>query len=345
MAMTTKGSDSEEMSAPSVLAALSASDSRPSLREKQRSAQHAHARAKAPRERAHFSAVDSSFSSSTLLSVMPAFSAWLRRPAFSTKLSSFFSSILRRTRLRSMAPKICVPQTPARRAGGLEERAAAAGRGRARRALAACAARRRLQLRPPTHFFRKLPSFCSLFSTKMPEPKNSFVQPSCTVFTCGVARAQRAESSPQAAAQRGASRPGSGAGASARLGKPRTGSACRSCALGGRLTRAQGLRRRALPQSFASPYLQGQRTRASSAAGTAASGGASEPHLDEAAGASSHGGAASSAASRAGHDGLARDGGREGQSGRHFRDLRGARVSSRPAAQCRRNAPVQRRRR
>ena len=33
MAMTTKGSDSEEMSAPSVLAALSASDSRPSLRE------------------------------------------------------------------------------------------------------------------------------------------------------------------------------------------------------------------------------------------------------------------------------------------------------------------------
>ena len=59
------------MTAPSVLAALSARLSRP-----------------------RFSAVDSSLRLSTLLSDTPAFSAALSRPAFSTKLSSFFSSIL-----------------------------------------------------------------------------------------------------------------------------------------------------------------------------------------------------------------------------------------------------------
>jgi VIT1/CCC1 family predicted Fe2+/Mn2+ transporter len=71
MARRIKGSEREEMRAPSVEAADSASESRPRR-----------------------SAVESSLSSSTLRSDTPAFSAALSRPAFSTKLSSFFSSSL-----------------------------------------------------------------------------------------------------------------------------------------------------------------------------------------------------------------------------------------------------------
>jgi hypothetical protein len=65
------GMPRDAMTAPSVVAALSARDRRPSD-----------------------SAVDSSLSCSTFCRDKPAFSAALSSPAFSTKLSSFFSSTL-----------------------------------------------------------------------------------------------------------------------------------------------------------------------------------------------------------------------------------------------------------
>ncbi len=75
--------------------------------------------------------MESSFSSSTLLSDTPAFSAALSRPAFSTKLSSFFSSILEGARAhRGNAPcqDITSHRRPAQRCARAARGAAADGR-------------------------------------------------------------------------------------------------------------------------------------------------------------------------------------------------------------------------